>query len=85
MQTSNTLRFKQLLSDSKLNTLVSRAEKLKRLDHRFKQLLPPILAPQVTVANYSQGKVVLQVAHSAWATRLKFLTPQILSAVAGEA
>ena len=79
MQTSNTRPIKQLLTESKLNNLISRAEKLQRLDQRFKQLLPPILAPQVTVANYSAGKVVLQVTHSAWATRLKFLTPEILA------
>jgi hypothetical protein len=52
--------------------------RLKQLDYAIKALLPEELASHCRIANLRKNRVVMQADSTAWATRLRYQTPEIL-------
>jgi len=60
-----------------INSLMPQAKRLLELRQVLLEALPAPLADLTTVANYRQGKVVIFVANSAIAAKLKLLGPAL--------
>lgn len=62
-----------------LKQLINKVQQLDALANQVNKLLPEEFINKVTVANFRQGCLVLQVDNGAWATKLRFQTPMLLS------
>ena len=65
----------------RLRQLKKQTDRLRELDHRFKQHLKTPLSEHATLATISDGCLVVHVDGPAWATRLRYKTPEILAAL----
>ena len=63
-----------------LQRLISKAGHLNKLNSRLAQLLPSQLAQHCKIATAEQGRLVILVTSSAWATRLRLQQTTILKA-----
>src|SRR5438045_1275223 len=64
-------------SSDPLKTLLDRGHQLVLLDDCLKKALPPTLQGQVRVASLENGTLVLNAATSAWAAKLRYMTPEL--------
>lgn len=72
--------FRRIVTRSAdLKQLTDRAAELGALDEKLRNCLPPELAPRVHVANVRDDCLVLQADGAAWATRVRYKTPEILA------
>jgi hypothetical protein len=86
MQAINTVNkspiqsFAQCLkANGKLAQLMQQAELLRQINHSFhRRLHDADLVGHCQVMNWRQGCLTVRVDSAAWATRLRFLTPQLL-------
>ncbi|MCO7223985.1 DUF721 domain-containing protein [Pleionea sp. CnH1-48] len=62
-----------------LRYLLDNINRIKQLDKTIKSFLPDNLTEHCHVVNYRDSRLVLGAHAAAWATRLKFETPQLLS------
>lgn len=67
-----------LLSGSRLGDIVSRARDADTLFKQIKELLPPEVAEHVTGASRREETVLVYADSPAWASRLRFHTPDLL-------
>lgn len=75
------MRVGDIVADTPgLGSLVQRARQFKALETLIRSWLPPALAAQVNLANLRDGTLVLSVKAAAWATKLRYEVPNILSA-----
>ena len=70
--------LKHLLSDTTSTALVQYARQLQALTRLLNQCLSGELADHVLVANLHNETLVLQADSAAWATKLRYLAPQLL-------
>jgi hypothetical protein len=61
----------------RLARLLRRVAELKRADAEFSSLLPEDLRGHCHIAACREGRVLLHVDSSAWATRLRYLLPEL--------
>jgi hypothetical protein len=67
--------------NTKIVDLYTKSGKLERMNEIISKHLPQELAPYTQVSNFSQGVLTLEVSNTAWATQLRFLTPDLLAAL----
>ncbi len=63
-----------------LKAVIDQARQLDRLSRRLQRALPEELQGQWRLARLDEGEMVIVAESSAWATRLRYLTPQIQAA-----
>ena len=62
-----------------LRQLTDQANRLSELDRAMRNVLPANLATHVRLATINDGCLVLQAESPAWATQLRYKTPEILA------
>jgi hypothetical protein len=62
--------------------LIGRARFLERMRQSILEILPEAAAPHVHVAAYEGYRLRLHVTHGGWATRLRYMQPAIVQALA---
>lgn len=79
--------FKQIVATQRgqLERLLDKVEELKILNETVSGLLEPALVPHCQVANLRSGCLVLMADSAAWATRLRYSFPDLLSRLRFEA
>lgn len=71
-----------LKANNKIAQIMQQAELLRQINHSFHQLLYDAnLAEHCQVMSWKQGCLTIRVDSAAWATRLRFLTPQLLASL----
>jgi hypothetical protein len=65
--------------DTAMATLIGHAKFLTRINHLVKNQLTPSLQPHCRVANYRENTLYLHADSPAWATRLRFFLPELIS------
>ena len=68
----------QLLATGTVPDLIAHARQLQSLSTALRRCLPADAAPHVQVVRWSDGQVTVQADSTAWATRLRYLSPQLL-------
>ena len=68
----------QLLTTGTVPDLIAHARQLQSLSTALRRCLPADAAPHVQVVRWSDGQVTVQADSTAWATRLRYLSPQLL-------
>lgn len=66
-------------SETQLGKLISQAQAIDTLNAVFTLALEPDLAPHCRVGYYDSGVLTLFAASAAWATRLRYAVPNLLS------
>lgn len=66
-------------SESPLGKLIAHAQAIDELNHTFTSVLDNELIPHCRVGYYDLGVLTLFATSSAWATRLRYATPNLLS------
>jgi len=66
-------------SESQLGKLISQAQAIETLNTIFVSTLEPDLIPHCRVGYYDSGVLTLFAASAAWATRLRYSVPTLLS------
>ncbi len=66
-------------SESNLGQLVAKAQQWAQLNEQLHEILLPEIALHASVSYVEEGILVLVADSSAWATRLRFETPRLLS------
>lgn len=61
-----------------LDSLIQRSERLHSLIKKLSATLPVSLSQHCVIANYRDKSVIFIVESSAWANRLRYLTPDLL-------
>lgn len=74
--------LKDLLAGNDLSRLVERAREAGALDARVRALLPDELAAHVTGAVLNGDTVVVLADSAAWATRIRFMAPELVARLA---
>ena len=59
--------------------LLQRADATAQLERRIRQQLPETIAPHCRIAALERNRLTLLVESSAWATRLRYLSAQLLT------
>jgi hypothetical protein len=67
-----------LTENNVLTSIVQKAAHLRQLDQLLKTLIDKEIAAHCCVANYRDNILVIQCENAAWATRFKFLIPELL-------
>ena len=67
-----------LESTDKLSRICNHIEKLSRLQTKLRDYLEPPLNKHVIIADYQQKTLVFHADSAAWATKLRYRTPEIL-------
>lgn len=68
----------KLFTANSLAHLVSKARQLTTIDEALQKILPTELAPHCRVMNITQDTLVIGVDNPHWATRLRYLSPNLL-------
>ena len=68
-----------LESSDKLSQLCDHIEKLDALQTKLRDYLDPPLNKHVIIADYRQKTLVLHTDSAAWATKLRYRTPELLA------
>jgi len=63
---------------SSLERLLQRAGQLQHLNDLFCSIIPDSISKQCSIANIRQTKLILFTSNSAWATRIRFQSIEIL-------
>ncbi len=71
--------IENLLQKGDGGSLVTRAKQLARLERRLQACLDPTVAAHCRLANLRDGLLLVQVPSGAWAARLRYEQPRILS------
>lgn len=71
-------RLKSLLRNQHLNAIHEKINFLGQLNLLWDKIVPRDFLSYTKVANYSDGKLVIIVPHSGWATRLRYESPQLV-------
>ena len=71
----------QLLTGNSLKHLVSKAKQITAADEALQAFLPGDLAAHCHVMNITENALVIKVDSAAWATQLRYLTPDLLIAL----
>ena len=80
MQTKPEKTLSTFLRDnSGLNKILQKVNQLQHLDQLLKTFLEPDISAHCQVANFRENILVIQCDNAAWATRIKFLIPQLIS------
>jgi hypothetical protein len=75
-----TRQFKELLgSNEQLNKLYTHAKDIYALNEKLQKHLAPSLISHCSVANYSEETLTINAETSAWASKLRYGVPDILS------
>lgn len=70
--------IKQLLASESANRLLTRVRQLQSLSNTLHDCLPADLVQHTQVVRWENGRLTVQTDSAAWATRLRYLTPQLL-------
>lgn len=75
------LSISNILEDKKssLSTLYKKANSIQEIDSKIKNLLDPSLKNKFELANINKNTAIILANSSAWATRLRYNIPTILS------
>lgn len=81
MSSNNIKSFEQLLTSSEqLQQIIKKSELLQQLDHKVKNLITDqTLRTHCQVANLRDGVLVIATDNANWATRLRYLTGNLLA------
>lgn len=71
-----------MLAGKDLSQLVTRAREAGELDARVRALLPEPLGEHVTGAVLHEDTVVILVDSAAWASRIRFMAPELVGLLA---
>ena len=63
---------------STIGRLIQHIEFLKSLEHKLLSFLDPPLTKHCTIANYANDTLILHTDTPVWASRIRYITPQIL-------
>lgn len=75
-----TRQFNELLSSNEqLNILYTHAKVISALTEKLQKHLSPSLSSHCTVGNYTDETLILFAETSAWATKLRYCSPEILN------
>ena len=66
-------------SDTSLGKLIAKAQAIENLNQTFQNILDPSLIPHCRIATYENGILILVSESAAYATRLRYQVPTILS------
>lgn len=79
-------KAKQVLScdGGQLQGMLSKIKQLQAIEGVLKHQLDPALALHCRVANFRNGTLVIEVDSAAWATQIRYLTPDLLSVLRSE-
>ncbi len=69
--------LKQLLANGTVTALIEQAHRLQAIDILLPACIPGELVAHVRTANWRNDRLVLQTDSAAWATRLRYLLPQL--------
>lgn len=69
---------RQLLATGTAPELIAHARQLQSLSSALRRCLPADAAAHVQVVRWGDGQLTVQVDSTAWATRLRYLSPQLL-------
>ena len=58
--------------------IIRRARRLEQLRMHMKECWPSGVDQELEIMNVREGRLILGVSHSVWATRVRFLAPQII-------
>ncbi len=73
-------QFKELLSSNEqLNELYTHAKDIHALNEKLEKYLTPSLGNHCSVASYSEDTLTINAETSAWASKLRYRIPDILS------
>jgi hypothetical protein len=67
-----------------LGHIIKQASKIRTLDAAVKKHLPENIAKHVQVVNLHQGRLTLSATTPAWASKVKFMLPDLLEALRQE-
>lgn len=73
-----------LLQSGRLPDIAEKAELLIYLDQHVKQIVAGPVAEQLKVANFRQGVLVVETTSAAWAARINFQKPKLLTQLQAE-
>lgn len=82
--TPNHFRRPMARPPAELALLLPHIETLQRVSRRVYQCIPPILRGRCVVANYKNHVLILHAETPAWATRLRFLLPDLQKQLAAD-
>lgn len=68
----------QLLQTGSVSELLAHARRLHALSALLHRCLTPELAPHARLLRWEEGQLTVQTDSAAWATRLRYLAPQLL-------
>lgn len=69
------------VTNSPLSSLLEQLESMRILREEVQKVLPPELREHCMLANYKNGYITLSASTAAWATRLKYIAPELLKAL----
>ena len=67
-------------NETNLMKVIKRAQQLDQLDQTLRQILPPALAKECSLANISQEKLVYSVSNPVWKSKLRLYGDALISA-----
>lgn len=70
--------LEELLASSPLQYLVTKARQITTTDEALHRILPHELAPHCRTMNITANIIVIAVDSAVWATRLRYLAPELL-------
>ncbi len=71
----------QLFQQSQFERMVVRSKQLASLNRHLETHLPAPLAQHCHIANYRDNELVLVADNATWATRLRYLAPDLITAL----
>ena len=72
------LSISKLLKNRKLATIIKKTAALQKLNSAVREVIDPALCEHFLVASTSGNTLTLNAKNPAWATRLRYLAPQLL-------
>ncbi len=73
--------IQQHLANGIIAQLVAHTRDLQAIGRLMQPCLPADLSPHIRLADWSNGRLVLQLDSSSWATRLRYTVPQLIQSL----
>ena len=80
MQTDAPKSITHCLQTGPLGFIVQKANQIAALEKMLQDLLPPEIIPYCQVMNILHQTLILQLDNAAWATRARYLIPNLIDA-----
>lgn len=69
------------VTHSPLSSLLEQLESMRILKEEVQKVLPPELREHCMLANYKNNYITISASTAVWATRLKYIAPELLKAL----